>query len=283
MNKKLISNETRDDERAYYASFDCEFENVKISGPADGESAFKESRNIATKNCQLDLRYPFWHVNTLEVKNCNFAETCRAPLWYSQNIDMSYCEMYGVKAFRECKNVVVKESKLYSEEIFWRVDNIEIKNTLIEGFYAFFQSKNIDIDNVGFSGKYSFQYTENVEICDSTLDTKDAFWHSKNVTVRNSVVKGEYLGWYSENLTLINCKITGTQPLCYAKGLKIIDCTMDDCDLAFEYSEVNGIIVGKVKSIKNPIKGKLIVEHCDEYIKDEHDRSENNFELVEVN
>lgn len=281
--KKIISNETRDEERAYYSSFNCVFENVKISGPADGESAFKECKDIETNNCVFDLRYPLWHVNGLEVKNSSFSVTCRAALWYTNDVKMSYCEMHGIKAFRECKNINVIESKIYSDEVFWRVSNIEIKNTLIEGVYAFFQCNNIDIDNVGFTGKYSFQYTENVEICDSTLNTKDAFWHSKNVTVRNSVINGEYLGWYSENLTLINCKISGTQPLCYAKGLKVIDCTMDDCDLAFEYSEVDGIIVGKVKSIKNPLKGKLIVEHCDEFIKDEHDRSNDLFELVEVN
>ena len=43
---KLIKDEIRDEERAFYASFDTEFENITISGPADGESAWKESRNI---------------------------------------------------------------------------------------------------------------------------------------------------------------------------------------------------------------------------------------------
>ena len=71
--------------------------------------------------------------------------------------------------------------------------------------------------------------------------------------------------------------------MCYAKGLKIIDCTMEGCDLAFEYSEVNAIIVGKIASIKNPNKGKIICEHCDEFITNENNRSNGEFELVEVN
>ena len=281
--RKLIKNETRDEERAYYASFDADFDNITISGPTDGESAWKESKNIKVSNSKMELRYPFWHVTNLEVIKSKFSETCRAPFWYCNNVDIKDIEMNGVKAFRESSKIRMSQSKITSEELFWRCKDIKVNNSVLSGFYGFFESKDIEIENIGFTGKYSFQYTQNLEIDNSTLDTKDAFWHSKNVTVRNSVVKGEYLGWYSENLTLINCQITGTQPLCYAKGLKIINCTMEGCDLAFEYSEVNAIIVGKIKSIKNPIKGKVICEHCDEFIKNENDRSRGKFKLVEVN
>ena len=283
MQRTLIKNEIRDDERAYYGSKNTDFENITIEGPADGESAFKESRDISVINSKLNLRYPFWHVVDLKVKFSKFSETCRAAFWYSKNIDVEEIELTGVKAFRECEKINLTQSKIKSEELFWRCNKINVRNSILEGFYGFFQSKNIEIDNIKFTGKYSFQYTENVEICDATLDTKDAFWHSKNVTVRNSVIKGEYLGWYSENLTLINCKIIGTQPLCYAKGLKIIDCTMEACDLSFEYSECNAIIVGKIDSIKNPLKGKVICEHCDEFIINDDDRSNGEFELTEVN
>ena len=88
----------------------------------------------------------------------------------------------------------------------------------------------------------AIQYVENMEIVNSNLDTKDAFWHSRNVVVRNSIVKGEYLAWDANGITFKNCKISGTQPLCYCKGLKLINCTMEGCDLAFEYSEVNAKI-----------------------------------------
>lgn len=283
MPRKIIKNEIRDDERAYYASFDTDFEEITISGPADGESAWKESKNIRVTNSNMRLRYPFWHVTNLRIENCKFADTCRAPLWYSKNIGMKESEIKGVKSFRECSDIKINQCKIESEEPFWRCANITIKNTIIGGFYGFFESRNIRLDNIGFTGKYSFQYTDDVEINDSTLDTKDAFWHSTNVTVRNCVVKGEYLGWYSKNLTLINCKITGTQPFCYAKGLKLVNCTMEGCDLAFEYSEVDAIIVGKIASIKNPLKGKVICEHCDEFITNENNRSNGDFELVEVN
>ena len=117
-------------------------------------------------------------------------------------------------------------------------------------------------------GKYSFQYVENLEIEDSHLDTKDAFWHSKNVTVRNSTVKGEYLAWYSEGLTLIHCKIIGTQPLCYCKNLKLIDCTMEDADLAFEYSDVEAEVSGHSISVKNPRSGRIVADSVGEVIRE---------------
>ena len=115
-------------------------------------------------------------------------------------------------------------------------------------------------------GKYSFQYMEDVEIGSSLLDTKDAFWHSKNVTVTDSVLRGEYLGWFSENLTLVNCRIIGTQPLCYCKGLKLVNCTMEDADLAFEYSDVEAEIHGHVVSVKNPRSGVVVLDSVGEVI-----------------
>lgn len=279
---KIIKNITDGKERAFYASTNVDFENINISGIEDGESAFKECKNIKVNSSHFELRYPFWHNDNLKVNDSIFLETCRAPLWYSNNVSFDKVSLFGVKAFRECKNITITYSKLNSEEIFWRTSNIKVNNSEVKGFYAFFECSNIIIKDVGFDGKYSFQYVNNAQIEDSTLNTKDAFWHSKNVTVRNCIIKGEYLGWYSQNLTLIDCKIEGTQPLCYAKGLKLINCTMDGCDLAFEYSEVNGIIVGKVKSIKNPLKGSLTIQECEEFIQDENDRSNGQFNLMYV-
>ncbi len=88
------------------------------------------------------------------------------------------------------------------------------------------------------------------------------------MTVRNSVVKGEYLAWFSDGLTLIDCKIIGTQPLCYCKNLKLINCTMEDTDLAFEYSDVEADVRGHVISVKNPKSGIISVDSVGEIIKE---------------
>lgn len=276
---KVIKNVIRDDERAFYHSNNVTFDHVQIKGPTDGESAFKESRNIIVNNSVLRLRYPFWHNKNLVINSSKFYITARAPLWYCNKVYFNKVNCKGVKAIRECSNVVMKDSIFISPEIFWNVNGIEVYDSTIESVYAFFGSKNINISNLTFKGKYSYQYVKNMVIENSTLDTKDAFWHSENVTVKNSVIKGEYLGWYSKNLTLVNCKIIGTQPLCYCKNLTLIDCATEECDLAFEYSEVNGNIKGDVVSIKNPLKGSLSISGKFEYIKDKNDRSKNRFKV----
>lgn len=269
-----------DIERAFYASKEMEFENITIDGPADGESAFKECSNIEVSSSFFNLRYPFWHNNNLKLKDSTMTDLCRAALWYDNDVEIDGVKSNGIKALRECKNIVMVNSEFNSEEIFWKVDNINVKESTICGAYAFLMCSNIELNNVKFKGKYSFQYTKNVHIVNTVLDTKDAFWHADNVLVENCEVKGEYLGWYSNNVTFKNCKISGTQPLCYAKGLKIIDCTFENCDLCFEYSEVEGNIIGDVVSIKNPLSGSIKLSGNTEFIVDENDRSKGKFSLV---
>lgn len=275
-----INNQVRDDERAFYGSSKIEFENIKIDGPADGESAFKECNKISVENSYFNLRYPFWHNDDLKVNSSEMTDLCRAAVWYCKNVSFFDVKSSGIKAFRECDNVRLDKCSFTSEEIFWKVNKIEVTDSNITGVYAFFSCTGIEIRNIEFKGKYSFQYSKNIHIVNSNLDTKDAFWHSENVLVENCVVKGEYLGWYSKNLTFKNCKIIGTQPLCYASRLKFIDCTFENCDLAFEYSEVNGNIVGDIISIKNPLKGKVSISGKTEMIQDENDKSKGKFVLV---
>ena len=278
MTKK--SNITTDLERAFYGSKDVEFQKITIDGPADGESAFKECSNIVVSNSAFNLRYPFWHNNGLNINNSAMSELCRAAFWYDQDVVIDNVKSNGVKALRECKNVQMLNSEFNSDEIFWKVDNIFVENSSISGPYAFFMSSNIVIRNLNFKGKYSFQYVKNLHIKDSLLDTKDAFWHAENVLVEDSVVKGEYLAWYANNITFKNCKISGTQPLCYTKGLKFIDCSFENCDLCFEYSEVEGNIIGDIVSIKNPLSGTVKISGNTKLIQDENDRSEGRFTLV---
>ena len=278
--KDNISNITIDIERAYYAYKNTSFSNMKIDGPIDGESAFKECWNIDVTDSFFNLRYPFWHCIDIELANIEMTENCRAALWYDHGVKISHAKMNGIKALRESVNIEINNSSIVSPEFCWRCNDITIKKSELDSMYAFFECKKIEIADLNFKGKYSFQYVEDMTINNSNLDTKDAFWHSKNVTVSNSVIKGEYLGWYSENLTLINCKIIGTQPLCYCKNLKLINCTTEACDLSFEYSEVEGNIIGDIVSIKNPLKGKLTVQGKTFLIVDENDRSNGQFELI---
>lgn len=255
---KTIKNKIFDQERTLYAAQNLIIDNCKFDGPADGESALKEGRNIVVNNSFFNLRYPFWHDKKLAINKCKLTNLCRAALWYSKDIKITKSELFGIKALRECQNIVIEDSKIDSPEFGWRNKNVTINNTkLINTDYFMFETNKIRLSNVKMQGKYSFQYTKDVIIENSTLDTKDAFWHAKNVTVKNSTIKGQYLAWYSDGLTLINCKIIGTQPLCYCKNLKLINCTMQKTDLSFEYSDVEADIIGSIDSVKNPKSGYI--------------------------
>ena len=255
-----------DEERALYHLQNTLVKDCLFAGPADGESAFKEARNIAAENCNFSLRYPFWHTEAFRMEGCSMDDKARAAIWYAKDGTITNCRLHGIKALRECQNISISNCSVVSPEFGWKSQSIHLADTSVEAEYLLLDSRDVRLDRVQMKGKYSFQYIENLEINDSCLDTKDAFWHSKNVTVRNSVVKGEYLAWFSEGLTLINCRIIGTQPLCYCKDLKLIDCTMEGTDLSFEYSDVEATVNGHIHSVKNPRSGSITADSVGQII-----------------
>lgn len=262
-----IANKTFDEERALYGAKDILVRNCLFDGPADGESALKECRNICVQNSCFSLRYPFWHDDGAEITDSELTADCRAALWYSKNITLTKTKLYGIKALRECEKVKMQDCEVVSSEFGWSVQDLKMQDCTVQSEYFMMRSARLHFENVKLRGKYSFQY-----ICDSvfencTFDTKDAFWHAKNIVVKNSIVKGEYLAWYCENVTFENCKIIGTQPLCYCKNLKLIDCEMVDTDLCFERSEVEATLTTGVISIKNPILGHIYVPSVGEVIR----------------
>ena len=258
-----------DEERALYGSQGVRLLGCAFDGPADGESALKESRDIEARECFFNLRYPFWHDEHVTIEKSKLTELCRAALWYSRDIHIKDTALHGIKALRECQEVRIEGCDVISPEFGWSVEGMAMEDSRVQSEYFMLRSRELHFRHVTLQGKYSFQYIENSVFTDCELNTKDAFWHAKNVTVKDSVIRGEYLAWYSENLTLENCTIIGTQPLCYCKGLKLIGCRMVDTDLAFEKSEVEAEIVSHVDSIKNPRRGIIRVAELGELIMDD--------------
>ena len=266
---KLIENKSFDCERALYGSDGIKLKSCTFEGERDGESALKESKNIIAQSCNFKLRYPFWHDECVQIIDCKFEDTARAPLWYTKGVRIKSTEINSPKALRECKGISIEASKINSVELGWDCKCVHFLNSKLSGEYFMLRSRNINMNDCELRGKYSFQYVKNAEFNNCYFDTKDAFWHAENVTVKNSYIKGEYLGWYSKNLTLVNCIIIGTQPFCYAKRLVLKNCEMHECDLAFEKSEVNATIKTSVISIKNPKRGKIIAKNVEKIIKDD--------------
>lgn len=261
-------------ERPLFNSHDLTLENVTINL---GESALKECSNINAYNSCFKGKYPFWHVNIFNIKNCVFEETARAALWYSHNLLMQDTLVKAPKMFRKMQNLTLRNIKLTNAlETLWDCENIVIDNCEVHnGDYIFMNSKNISIKNLNLQGNYSFQGCKNVTITNSTLLSKDAFWESENITVIDSVIDGEYLGWHSRNLHLINCKISGSQPLCYAHDLTLDNCTFtEDANLAFEYCDnINATVTSPMTSVKNPTSGIIRVKSIGELILDKNQKA----------
>lgn len=265
----LISGQTFDEERALYGLSDIQAEGCRFDGPADGESAFKECRNITIKNTFFNLRYPMWHVTGLKLENSELTDKCRAAIWYTRDAEITNSALHGIKALRECANISIRGCDIVSPEFGWSVNSIRMENSRAVSEYFMMRSTDLTFDSVSLDGKYSFQYIENGTFTNCSFSTKDAFWHAKNVTVKDSEINGEYLAWYSDGLTLENCTIRGTQPFCYCKNLKLINCRMENCDLAFEKSDVDAVVLSHVDSIKNPASGTISVPSYSDLIMDD--------------
>ncbi len=263
---QYIRNKTFGQERALYNTRGAVVEACRFEGEEDGESFLKESTDLVVKRCHMALRYPMWHCLRLRVEDCEMTEHCRAALWYDRDVALVRCTMNGIKALRECEDVSLEDISAVSPEFGWRCKRVTVKGGKLVSEYAFFESEDLGIDGLELSGKYSFQYTKNVTLKHAKFKTKDAFWHARNVVAEDCDLDGEYIGWYSDGLTLVNCRIRGTQPFCYCKNLRLVGCTMEDCDLAFEYSEVDAEIVGGIASVKNPLGGKIVADAFGEII-----------------
>lgn len=265
---ELVENKTFDQERALYGTRDLLVRHCQFDGPADGESALKECRDITVQDCFFNLRYPFWHDHKLTIAGCELTPLCRAALWYTEHAEIRDSKLHGIKAVRECGDIKISRCDILSPEFGWSTRGMQMEDTHAESEYFMMRSDHVYLDKVDFKGKYSFQYVQDMVIEHCVLDTKDAFWHAQNVIIRNSVVKGEYLGWYSDNVTFENCLIQGTQPLCYCTNLKLVNCCMGGCDLSFERSQVEATLSESPASIKNPLSGTITIPMETEVIRD---------------
>lgn len=272
---KRIENQTYDEERALYGVSNVHLLNCTFAGSADGESAAKESSDIVAERCFFNLRYPFWHVHRLDIRECRMSEGCRAALWYSDHVAVEGSELHGIKAFRECRDVSVRNCDIKSGEFGWFSHDFVMEDCAVESDYFMLRAANLAFSKVRFKGKYALQYLQDSVFDHCDITSRDAFWHAHNVTVKNSVLRGEFLGWYSRNLVLEHCRILSSQPLCYCDSLKLVDCELVDSDLCFEKSDVDAVITTPVDSIKNPRSGRIVAPLVEEIIRDdEHSRAE---------
>ena len=252
-------------ERALYGK-DCI--RVEDSVFHDGESPLKECRDVELSYCLFRWKYPLWYCDGVTADNCTWFEMARAGVGYSKNLVIKNAGIEAPKNFRRCENLTLENVTFHNaQETLWHCKNVTLKNVAAaNGPYFAMNSSDLDITGLSLDGNYSFDGAENVTIRNSRLLTKDAFWNSRNVTVTDSFISGEYLGWNSENLTLVNCTIESLQGMCYVGGLKMINCKLINTNLAFEYSDVEADLTGKIDSVFNPKRGVIKADIIDELI-----------------
>ena len=128
----IIQKKTFDEERALYGSRGILVKECAFDGPADGESAFKESTDIQAEDSFFNLRYPFWHDHGLKIRNSEMTEFCRAAIWYSDHLEITGTKLHGIKALRECRDVKMENCDILSPEFGWSVQNIRMKDCTAE-------------------------------------------------------------------------------------------------------------------------------------------------------
>ena len=191
---RTIQNQTFDEERALYGSDGIMVKDCSFDGPADGESAFKECRNVQVERSFFNLRYPFWHDHGLSIRNCEMTELCRAALWYSDHVTIENSKLYGIKALRGMQEYCRTRMQYHFPGV-WLVNAGRQDGGVCCRERIFHDAfRRLQFYDVRMKGKYSFQYIEDAIFENCIFDTKDAFWHAKNITVRNSVIKGELSG-----------------------------------------------------------------------------------------
>ena len=125
----IIEKQAFDEERALYGREGIVLRDCAFDGPADGESALKESRDIQAQNCFFNLRYPFWHAQNLKISNSEMTPLCRAALWYSSDIEITGSKLHGIKALRECEQVAMKDCRIISPEFGWSTRNYRLSES----------------------------------------------------------------------------------------------------------------------------------------------------------
>ena len=96
--RQIIRAKQFDEERALYNLKNADVVDCVFAGPADGESALKESRDVNVQNCSFSLRYPLWHVEKFKLDKSVMDELTRAAIWYAKDGMITDSTLNGIKA-----------------------------------------------------------------------------------------------------------------------------------------------------------------------------------------
>ena len=240
---------------------------IKDTVFGEGESPLKHSENIELIHTLFRWKYPLWYSKHITVKECTFFEMARAGIWYTDDITVEDTLIEAPKEFRRCDGLKIRNVSIpNAQETLWNCKNVELNKVTANGDYFGMNCENVTMDDFILYGNYCFDGAKNVEVHNSRFLSKDCFWNAENITIYDSYISGEYLGWNSNNVTLINCTVESLQAMCYIGNLVMKNCKLINTTLAFEYSDVDVEINGKIDSVINPSSGTIKADSIGELI-----------------
>ena len=240
---------------------------IKDTVFGEGESPLKHSENIELIHTLFRWKYPLWYSKHITVKECTFFEMARAGIWYTDDITVEDTLIEAPKEFRRCDGLKIRNVSIpNAQETLWNCKNVELNKVTANGDYFGMNCENVTMDDFILYGNYCFDGAKNVEVHNSRFLSKDCFWNAENITIYDSYISGEYLGWNSNNVTLINCTVESLQGMCYIGNLVMKNCKLINTTLAFEYSDVDVEINGKIDSVINPSSGTIKADSIGELI-----------------
>ncbi|MCM1181210.1 MAG: DUF3737 family protein [Clostridium sp.] len=86
-----FTNGTYDEERALYGICKAEITDCSFDGPADGESALKETSDITVEDSVVCGEYLGWYSENLKLVRCKITGT--QPLCYCRGLVLEHCTM----------------------------------------------------------------------------------------------------------------------------------------------------------------------------------------------
>ncbi len=264
--KKTISGKNFTEERPFFGETGLRIEDCSFDV---GESPFKETADLEITDTRFLGRYPVWYAKNVQICKTFFADTCRAAIWYGENVSLSDCDYEGPKGLRRCNGVSITDVRFpKAVETLWFCRDVSLDRVYARGDYFLMNCENVKINGLTLEGKYSFDGCKNVEIRNSVLHTKDCFWNAEEITVYDSEIRAEYIGWNSKRITFVNCTIESLQGMCYIEELKLVNCRLENTSLAFEYATVDVESVTPIDSVINPLGGRIRAPRIDKLILD---------------
>ena len=66
--------------------------------------------------------------DTGTLTGCTMTDTCRAALWYDNDLRIERCILGGIKALRECDRTVMNACMVNSTEFGWFCRDLQVKD-----------------------------------------------------------------------------------------------------------------------------------------------------------